>query len=77
MKFKEKRGNVYVFDGGYDSKELELKQLGCTGAFFWYGDVAVNKSLEITIEDERINAPYKDIQTAVNLMQILINEGLV
>jgi hypothetical protein len=77
MKFKEKRGNIFVFDGGYAGDELTLEKKGCTGSFFWFGSVAVTKNMAITIEDDRINVPYKDIQTAVNLMQILINEGLV
>lgn len=77
MKFKEKRGNVFVFDGGYAGGELELIQRGCTGAFFWFGNLAVTKNLGISIAEDMINVPYRDIQTAVNLMQILIDEGLV
>lgn len=73
MKFKEKRGNTFVFDGGYDLGELELLKL--INGFFVFKGVYYNGDLEICTFDSVV--PYKDIQTAVNLMQILINEGLV
>ena len=71
MNFKEKRGNVFVFDNG-----SELENRGCTKAWFWYGNVGVNRYMAITLIED-VFVPYEDIQTAVNLMQILIKEGLV
>jgi hypothetical protein len=77
MKFKEQRSNVFVFDGGNAVGELELKQ-GLYGGMicFIYKEVMMFGDLHIkTMMGELV--PYKDIQTAVNLMQILIEEGLV
>ena len=76
MKFKERRGNVFVFDGGYDSDELELErsvEAGGVNEFFMFEDVVIWPNLEIGT----VGSPYKDIQTAVNLMTILKDEGLV
>ena len=77
MKFKEQRGNVFVFDGGYAGGELELKQDFYGGMIcFFYKEVILFGDFHIkTMIGE--SAPYRDIQTAVNLMQILIKEGLV
>jgi len=77
MKFKEKCGNTFVFDGGYAGEELTLEQRGGTSEFFWFKDVAVNTSLRVTMDDGCINVPYRDIRTAVNLMGILVKERLV
>jgi len=75
MKFKERRGNVFVFDGGYDSEEMELvKQGGKMSLFFKFKDIYIKPSLEINTE---YTSKYKDIQTAVNLMTILKDDGLV
>lgn len=77
MKFKEQRGSVFVFDGGYAGGELELLEHRYSDFYELLGtDVSVREDLSIWHEDHSC-APYKDIQTAVNLMQILINEGLV
>ena len=73
MKFKEKRGNTFVFDGGYDLDELELEYLG-DQMFNFKGFISVSVEMEVVVCGV---AHYKDIQTAVNLMQILINEGEV
>ncbi len=77
MKFKEKRGNVFVFDGGYAGEELELRHsiFGMsTYSYYVNGDVIlINRDLEVNCE----YMPFKEIQTAVNLVQILIKEGLV
>ena len=77
MKFKERRGNVFVFDGGYDSEELELRMSIITTGLYVYevhGDVIlIDRDLNIECAQMR----YKDIQTAVNLMTILKDEGLV
>lgn len=75
MKFKEKRGDVFVFDGGYAGGELELeRQGGKMSLFFRFKDVYIKQNLEINTE---FTSTYQDIQTAVNLVQILIKEGLV
>jgi hypothetical protein len=71
MKFKEKRGNVFVFDGGYTGEELEL--VGSHGVYR-YNTIHLNEKMHIWCFGIM---SYQDIQTAVNLMQILINEGLV
>lgn len=77
MKFKEQRGNTFVFDGGHAGGELELKQ-GLHGGMicFIYKKVMLFGDLHIkTMMGELV--PYTDIQIAVNLMQILIKEGLI
>ena len=79
MKFKEKRGNTFVFDGGYAGEELELEYLGYSstmGEMRKYKHVIVTPSLHIS-KDVDSFIEFSDIQTAVNLMQILIKEGLV
>ena len=80
MKFKERIGNTFVFDGGYDLGELELVAVDSSD-FLKYkspkGDVVyIDPHLNIK-HDPMDYLYYKDIQTAVNLMQILINEGEV
>lgn len=76
MKFKEKRGNTYVFDGGYAGQELEMSKGLYGGMMCWtyegvilFGDNHVKTAMGEIV-------PFQDIQTAVNLMQILIKEGL-
>lgn len=68
MKFKEQRGNVFVFDFGFKlEKHPWLDKYYCKGVW-------ITKGLNISLDaPSHIN----DIQTAVNLMQILIDEGLV
>lgn len=75
MKFKERIGNVFVFDGGYDSEELDLVQDDEFG-FFAFKFVVITPDFSVSTYMGRM-APYKDIQTAVNLMTILKDEGLV
>lgn len=76
MKFKEKNSNVFVFDGGYADDELVLFE----GKDDWFTLVGtgldIREDLSIRHESDGY-AYYRDIQTAVNLMQILIKEGLV
>lgn len=78
MKFKEKIGNIFVFDGGYAGGELELMQDGY-GYLIFKNVIITEKQGEFCIAQNGIYGfmSYQDIQTAVNLMQILINEGLV
>ena len=74
MKFKEKNGNYYVFDGGYDDKEFVLHKVN--GEFIFLGGVAVSKELYVrTINGA--SAPLSTIQIALNLMQILIEDKLI
>jgi len=78
MKFKEKRGNVFVFKGGYEREEFELIQDGY--GFFNFKDVTItDKQGEFCIARNGTYGfiSYQDIQTAVCMMQILIEEGLV
>lgn len=72
MKFKEKRGSTFVFEShGEELKIIEAEK----GFLFIFKDVWVDRSLSVrTLE---YSLKYEDIQTAVNLMQILIKEGLV
>gem|GEM_PF-6383304 len=77
VKFKEQKCSVFVFDGGYAGGELELRRsiFGVnTYSYCVNGDVIlINRDLEVNCE----YMPFKEIQTAVSLMQILIKEGLV
>ena len=77
MKFKEKRGNVFVFNGGYAGGELEVLSTKLDGVMkgITHKGVVVWKDMDIDTLGDIV--PYQDIQTAVNLMQILIKEGLV
>jgi hypothetical protein len=75
MKFKEKRGNTFIFDGGYAGEELELTYTG--GGWYEFKGLSISKQLVIDLEDLCGVSGYRRIQTAVNLMQILIDEGLV
>lgn len=73
MKFKEKRGNTVVFDGGYAGGELEL--LALNNGFFLFNGIYLGSECNVCTFDEMVK--FSDIQTAVNLLQILIKEGLV
>ena len=77
MKFKEQRGNVFVFDGGYAGKEIEVisTNLDSILSGIIYRGVVVWKDMDVDTCGKIVQ--YRDIQTAVNLMQILIEEGLV
>ena len=72
MKLKERRGNVFVFDGGYDLEELELVYF--RDAYIFRG-VVIRDDMKLACNVSWVE--LKDIQTAVNLMTILKNEGLV
>jgi hypothetical protein len=76
MKFKEKRGNIFVFDGGYAGEEIEVLSINLDHrTVINYRGVGVWNDMGVDTLGKIV--PYTDIQTAVNLMQILINEGLV
>lgn len=79
MKFKEQKGNVFVFDGGSAGGELELLEYNKYDGLFYIfmGNIMMTKQLEVGFVEDRSSAKFSDIQTAVNLMQILIEEGLV
>ena len=68
MKFKEQRGNVFVFD--VDGCELECRV--SEGKSITYGKVKVFPDLCV-IANER---PFSTIQRSVQMMQILIDRGL-
>jgi len=76
MKFKEKRGNKFVFDGDYAGLELEIEHIEGSCYRYKYEDFFINKDLSICSTHAH-KIKFSDIQTAVNLMQILIKEGLV
>ncbi len=76
MKFKERRGNVFVFDGGYDRDELELVKAKGLNDTYSFKDVYIKPDIKITTS-QGILVPLRDIQTAVNLINILKDEGVV
>lgn len=77
MKFKEQRGNVFVFDGGNAGKEIEALSTKLDGVMTGITHKGVVVWRDMDVDTLGTIVPYRDIQTAVNLMQILIKEGLV
>ena len=83
MKFKEKRGNTFVFDGGYAGEELELEYRHFDSFEFQgknlFGSVVIDKEMNVSTcpVSGYFRVPFSDIQNAANLVQILIKEGLV
>ena len=77
MKFKERRGNVFVFNGGYDSEELELTDFYGTNLYLFKGVLEIDTWLNIYAHKESRGFTLDQAQTAVNLMTILKDEGLV
>lgn len=75
MKFKERRGNVFVFDGGYDSEELEVRKIDVV--WYEFRNILISNDLMIDLSLFSGVCHYNKIQTAVNLMTILKDEGLV
>ena len=77
MEFKERSGNVFVFDGGYAGEEIEVifSEKGTGHLVIQFKDIIVWNDFDIELIEGV--AQFSDIQTAVNLMQILIKEGLV
>ncbi len=77
MKYIEKRGSTFVFDGGHPSREFKLMK--CVNDHNWFNyieggnHICISHNLEIDCEE----TPYNHIQTAVCMMKILIKEGLV
>lgn len=72
MKYKGKQGNSYLFE--CDGEELEL-EYDESIMFYYYKWVAITQHFEIATLKQAQS--YKDIQTAVSMMQILIEEGEV
>ena len=72
MKYKERRGNVFVFDDN-NGKELIMTS---EGDWFIFGRLRINDRLMIDLDDLMGVCNYKRIKTAVNLMTILKDEGL-
>jgi hypothetical protein len=79
VKYKGKQGNKYIFDGGYDKGELKLIECYSSDFLKFKSDkgkvLYIDKHLNVK-HDPMDYIYYKDIQTAVNLMEILIKEGL-
>lgn len=73
MRFKEKHEGVYYFDGGYDNTVLVLDTVGLD--VFRFRGVLIRPNLMIKTVDACVS--LSDIQTAINLMNILKGEGLV
>lgn len=73
MKFKEKQNGVYYFDGGYDKTVLVLECMGLD--VFRFRGVLIRPNLMVKTTDGYVS--LSDIQTAINLMEILKSEGHV
>ena len=75
MKYKGKQGNKYIFDGGYDKGELKLIECYSSDFLKFKSDkgnvLYIDKHLNVK-HDPMDYIYYKDLQTAVNLMEILI-----
>jgi len=79
VKFKEQRGNTFVFENELTGEELNMDKVrGFPHPLYEYAqaEILVRTDLAI-IPMESTAIFFEDIQTAVNLMQILIKEGLV
>jgi len=75
MKYKGKQGNSHLFE--CEGEALELRPSIFGGNLYVYD---ANRDVILIGSDFKINCedtPYKDIQTAVSMMQILIEEGEV
>ena len=71
MKFKNRKGALFIFNGGYEVPELTLKHL-CLNEY-QFNNVIITTDFKIRTSD----SSYSDIQIAFNLMQIIKNKGLV
>lgn len=71
MKYKGKQGNSYLFECNGD--ELRLIEDSEGRIIYKVNDsvVLISKYLAVSCDE----MPYKDIKTAVSMMQILIDEG--
>ena len=77
MKYKGKQGNEHIFDGGYDKGELKLIERDNSDFLMFKSEKG-----DVLYIDEHLNVKhdpmdyiyYKDLQTAVNLMKILIKQ---
>ncbi len=70
MKYKGKQGNSYLFECEGEDLIFSRRAFG-----FLYKKIWVNKDMLVYTEQGSVY--YKDIQTAVSMMQILIEEGEV
>ena len=69
MKFKNRKGALFIFNGGYEVPELTLEHL-CLNEY-QFNNVIITTDFKI----RTIGSSYSDIQIAFNLMQILMKEG--
>lgn len=76
MKFKEQRGNVLVFEDA-EGWELESKCIGKSNGYFAleFDSVMVWSDMDVKLLVGVEH--YSVIQTAAQMMQILIDKGLV
>lgn len=73
MKFKHQIGSRFIFDGGYDLDELVMV---FDGWYYLYKNCQILPDLKISSVDGTL-MDLRDIQTAVNLINILKDEGVV
>jgi len=77
VKFKEERGYDFVFETKLKGEDLILRYHKEHDWFeFVNTNILIDGELDISCGDLKPMS-FFDIQTAVNLMQILIKEGLV
>lgn len=76
MKFKEQRGNVFVFEDE-DGWEVEAKCLRKSSGYFALEFDSVMVWSDMDVELLGGAEHYSVIQTAAQMMQILIDRGLV
>lgn len=70
MKYKGKQGSSYLFECEGEGLTFSKRAFGLSYKKIW-----VNKDMRV--DTEMGSVYYKDIQTAVSMMQILIDEGEV
>lgn len=71
--FKEKRGDVFVFDSGYNDEELTLTEINDNGKTCYGTDnVIITKDYEVIFQF----IPEIGLPKAFALMRILNDEGL-
>lgn len=79
MKFIARRGDTFVFIGGYKKDEFTLRRCQYNNGEYWllFNDyILVNRHYQIKIPYGE-TASYQDIQTAICMVQMLLVEGVI
>lgn len=69
-RFKEKRGDTFIFSGDV---HLKMSLSGGMVGFKYLHNITVFRDLHVIAAD----AHFKDVQMAVSLLQTLMSEGVV